>query len=105
MVAHNTVWSTQAPFSSIEWRFDATSVRIENNVSSHNHRERTPGIATLVGNLDNGDPAWFVDADGGDLHLSGADPVDGAVSTPATPDHDLEGTIRDATPDVGAYER
>lgn len=37
---HNTVASTQAPFSSIEWRFDNTDVEIVNNLVSHNLRDR-----------------------------------------------------------------
>ncbi|MEZ4592968.1 MAG: right-handed parallel beta-helix repeat-containing protein [Chloroflexota bacterium] len=40
-IFHNTVVSTQAPFSSIEWRFDKTELR--NNLVSHNLRDRGTG--------------------------------------------------------------
>lgn len=109
VVAHNTVWSTDVPFSSIEWRFDATSAEIRNNLASHNLRERTPYIATVEGNFEYADAAWFVDANGGDLHVvSGADPVDTSVATgdPAIDQgFDHEGDLRtDGSPDAGADE-
>jgi hypothetical protein len=37
---HNSVISTQAPFSSIEWRYPNTSVDLVNNLVSHNLRPR-----------------------------------------------------------------
>ncbi len=49
---HNTVASTQPPFSSIEWRFSLTDVDIVNNLVSHNLRDRG-GTARLSGNLQN----------------------------------------------------
>ncbi len=39
-IFNNTVVSTQAPFSSIEWRFDNTDIELRNNLVSHNLRDR-----------------------------------------------------------------
>jgi len=50
------------------------------------------------------DPA-FVSADGGDFHLAGSSPAIDAGSSQHSPATDLEGTARDAAPDIGAYER
>ncbi len=50
-VLHNTVVSTQPPFSSIEWRYPNTQAEITNNLVSHNLRERDGASAGLAGNL------------------------------------------------------
>ncbi len=106
-VVHNTVFSTQAPFSSIEWRFDPTSAYIANNIVSHNLMERTPGIATLESNLDGADSTWFVDASNANLHLDAAAPAvnAGAVLTAGMCETDIDQEPRsDGSPDVGADE-
>jgi hypothetical protein len=101
VVAHNTVYSTQAPFSSIEWRFEATNATVTNNLVSHNLRERTPGTGTLAGNLEGATAADFVGAR--DMHLvAGSAAVDAGVASPVT--QDVDGDPRDTTPDVGADE-
>jgi hypothetical protein len=69
-VLHNTVASTGAPFSSIEWRWPNTNVEITNNLVSHNLRERDGATASLAGNLENAPLSLFVDGAGGDLHLA-----------------------------------
>jgi hypothetical protein len=68
-VLHNTVAATQAPFSSIEWRFDATDADIINNLTTHQLMDRG-GTARLSGNLQNQPLSLFVDGSGGDLHLA-----------------------------------
>jgi len=107
-VVHNTVASTQAPFSSIEWRFDHTDVEITNNLVSHNLRDRG-GAAHLSGNLEDHPLSAFVDAQGGDLHLvAGANAaIDQGVTVPTgLCDDDFDGDPRPIgpAPDVGADE-
>jgi hypothetical protein len=67
---HNSVASTQAPFSSIEWRFANTQAEIYNNLVSHNLRARDGAAATLGGNLENAPSDYFSDIPIGDLHLT-----------------------------------
>jgi hypothetical protein len=107
-MVHNTVASTEAPYSSIEWRFSQTTARIINNLVTHNLRERDGATAQLVSNLENADAALFVDLASADLHLvPGADPAidqgdpEGAALAPT----DFDGDARDDTPDLGADER
>jgi hypothetical protein len=102
-VLHNTIVSTQAPFSSIEWRFDHTLAEITNNLVSHNLRERG-GQAELLGNLEGAPPTLFVDATGGDLHLradAGAAIDQGSSLPSGACDEDIDG---DARPSAGGYD-
>ncbi|MBN2723347.1 MAG: hypothetical protein JXR95_04680 [Deltaproteobacteria bacterium] len=69
-IVHNTVASTQAPFSSIEWRWDETLVFIYNNLVTHNLRDRG-GSATLEGNTENAEMQCFTSISDADLHISG----------------------------------
>ena len=106
-VVHDTVASTSAPFSSIEWRFSDTLVTVANDLVSHNLRARDSAQATLAGNLESAPLAWFADVAAGDLHLAGASlpPVGGGVALPpAVAGDDFDGQPRDAAPDVGADE-
>lgn len=102
-VLHNTVASTQAPFSSIEWRWWNTNVDITNNLVTHNLRDRG-GTATLAGNLDHQPLSLFVDGTGGDLHLAetAGEAIDKGTSAGVATD--IDGEARDAAPDVGADE-
>jgi uncharacterized repeat protein (TIGR01451 family) len=103
-VLHNTVASTQAPFSSIEWRFPNTSAGITNNLVTHNLRPRDDAVATLAGNLDQASLSLFVDGSSGDLHLaSGAtEAIDRGVSIAAgLCDEDIDG---DPRPWGGGYD-
>ena len=107
-VVHNTVFSTQAPFASIEWRFDGTSGHIANNLLSHPMRERTADTATVGTNKEDATAADFVDAAGGDLHLAaGSTAVDaGDVLDGGPAPSDIDGEDRiDGAPDLGADER
>jgi hypothetical protein len=105
-VLHNTVVSTQAPFSSIEWRFGNTDVDLVNNLVSHNLRDRG-GSATLEGNVTGASLALFVDGEGGDLHLAStaAAAIDQVIAPLDAPD-DIDGDSRPVGPtsDVGADE-
>jgi hypothetical protein len=105
-VVHNTVASTQAPFSSIEWRFDHTDVDLVNNLVSHNLRDRG-GSATLAGNVTDAPLNLFVDGPGGDLHLASTATaaIDLVAAPPDAPD-DIDGDLRPVGPasDVGADE-
>ena len=107
-VLHNTVYSSQAPFSSIEWRFDDTDAHILNNLVSHNLRDRG-GAARLDGNLSGATAGMFVDAAAGDLHLvAGASAaIDQGVDLAAgLCDDDIDGDARPlgGARDVGADE-
>ena len=103
---HNTVASTLAPFSSIEWRFDHTEASILNNLVTHNLRDRG-GTAVVSGNLDNQPLSHFVNVAHGDLHLqaSATAAIDQAVSLTAVTD-DVDGHRRPVgpAPDIGADE-
>ncbi len=104
-VVHNTVASSQAPFSGIEWRFSNTLVEVKNNLLSHNLRDRG-GTAELAGNIENAPLDWFTDVAAGDLHLNAAaGAVDAGVTLePGLCDSDIDGQPRDLRPDVGADE-
>ena len=107
--SHNTVYSTQPPFSSIEWRWAGNAGRIANNLVSHNLRARDGATATVAGNIPNGPATLVVDLPGsGDLHLrvDAAAAIDhGVVLPPGTVDGDIDLDPRDAAPDVGADEQ
>ena len=105
-VFHNSVFSSQPPFSSIEWRFDNTRVEVKNNLLSHNLRDRG-GQAELAANIENAPSTWFVDPASGDLHLlngSGAENSGVELPQDACP-QDFDGQLRGIPPDVGADER
>jgi len=105
-VLHNTVYATQAPFASIEWRFPNTDARIANNLVSHPMRERSDAVAELVSNREDATAVEFVDAAGWDLHLAaGAAAIDAGTPDSAVFD-DVDAEPRtDAAPDLGADER
>lgn len=107
-VLHNTVASTEAPFSSIEWRFDNTYVTLTNNLATHNLMDRG-GTAVRAGNVANMPLSLFVGGYLGDLHLlRRADrAVDRGVFVEAgLCDADIDGDSRPhgPAPDAGADE-
>jgi len=60
------------------------------------------GDTTGTGNI-SADPK-FVDAANGDYHLGVGSPCVDKGTSVGAPTHDIEGTLRDAAPDMGAYE-
>jgi hypothetical protein len=106
-VFHNTVASTAAPFSSIEWRFSNTDAEITNNLVTHNLMERDSASAVQVGNLEYQPLSLFIDGSGGDLHLASTATVAiDRVSAPPGVTDDIDGDARPigAASDVGADE-
>ena len=107
-VLHNTVASTQAPFSSIEWRFPNTDVSLINNLVTHNLRERDGATALQQNNLSGQPLTLFVgNGTGGDLHLkSSATAAINKVPVPADAPEDIDGDHRPAgaLADIGADE-
>jgi hypothetical protein len=106
-VSHNSIFSTQPPFSSIEWRFDNTQAEITNNLTSSLLRERDGASAVLSGNVTDAVSGWFVNALGGDLHLaaSASAAIDSVALLPAV-SGDIDGDPRPVgvRADVGADE-
>jgi hypothetical protein len=105
-ILHNTVASTQAPFSSIEWRYDNTDIDVINNLVTHNLRDRG-GDAYLEGNLTGAPLSLFADGAGGDLHLaSTAGVAIDQVTAPTDVPDDVDGDLRPigSASDVGADE-
>jgi hypothetical protein len=107
-VLHNTVYSTQAPFSSIEWRFGNTVVDVRNNLVSHNLRDRG-GTDTQAGNLQSAPAAMFRNVASGDLRLKhGATAAidQGAPVSGGLANDDIDGDTRPigAARDIGADE-
>ena len=107
-VLHNTIVSTQDPFSSIEWRFDHTDADVVNNLVSYRLLDRG-GSARLSGNLEYQPLSLFVDGPAGDLHLraTAVQAIDHGVSTVLPLCHeDMDGDPRPIgpAPDVGADE-
>jgi hypothetical protein len=108
-VLHNTVASTQAPFSSIEWRFSGTSVDLFNNLVTHNLRARDSATSNQGGNLENAPLSLFVNAAAGDLHLAStaSQAIDkGVALAGGMCDDDIDGEARPIGParDIGADE-
>lgn len=103
-VAHNTVASSQAPFSSIEWRFAMTSARVVNNLVTHNLRPRNDATAELLGNAENVGLESFQDFANHDLrlndsNLTGVGHELGAELAPT----DFDGNPRSDSPNIGAF--
>lgn len=106
-VVHNTVVSTAAPFSSIEWRWGNTLVGVTNDLVSHNLRPRDGAQANLAGNIQDAPTTWFRSVAEGDLHLrTGTLPPIGAGAAvgPGIADGDVDLQPRTPPRDVGADE-
>jgi hypothetical protein len=106
---HNSVVSTQAPFSSIEWRFPDTTAEITNNLTSHRLLERDGASAVLVSNLDNAPLSLFSAPLLGDLHLrsdAGLAIDQGSPVAFGLADDDFDGNLRPPGlgRDIGADE-
>jgi len=108
VVAHNTVAFADAPYTCIEWREAVTTVRVINNLVSHNLMARDGATAWEAGNVTDALSSTFVDLASGDLHLTaGAVKAldQGAVVEPSVCSDDIDGQPRTGQPDVGADER
>ena len=110
-VLHNTVASTQAPFSSIEWRFPNTDVAVINNLVtplSATLRTRDGATALQQNNLSGQPLTLFVgNGTGGELHLkTSATAAINKVTAPADAADDIDGDHRPAgtQADIGADE-
>lgn len=105
VVAHNSVASMEAPFSSIEWRFSDTDATLYNNLVSHSLRERGGATAVQEGNIEDAPLTDWVDVATHDLSLAGdatAIGQGGPLGAAAAPT-DYDGDARPAAaPDVGA---
>lgn len=107
-IVHNTVLSTGPLFSSIEWRFAGSQgVKVSNNLCSHPLREREDASAVQLNNIDNVGLEAFVDGAAGDLHLQAGATMavdQGAVLPAGSCEADIDGDLRDSSPDIGADE-
>ncbi len=108
-VIHNSIGTTGAPFTGIEWRFAETSVTVVNNLVTARILARDGNPTSIeAGNLASAAPSLFADVGGGDLHLApGASAAidQGATGYEAVTGLDLDGETRTSAPDVGADER
>ena len=104
-VFHNTVFSADDPFSSIEYRW-VESIEILNNLVSQQIVERDGVKESNIGyNLPAAGADFFVDVQNGDLHLADGDlsAVDGAIPLEDA-GVDIDGEVREGFPDIGADE-
>lgn len=109
-VYHNTIYSVEAPFSGIEYRFPDARVIIKNNLLGHKLVKRDNAVAEVGGNYENAGAAVFMDAAKGDLRLASGSflalLLDKGVALPEGKSGlDADGKVRIGLPDVGAYER
>lgn len=108
-VYHNTVWSGDAPFSSIEYRFPNTRATLRNNLVSQKVMKRDNAVGTLSNNLEYAPSSSFANAAAGDLHLASGTLsaiVDkGAALAAGKAGVDMDEQARTGTPDIGADER
>jgi len=86
----------------------ATGVEVLNNLLDAAIQPRDGALPTVAGNLGDAVPSWFVDMDGGDLHLApDALPALDQVTRLTDAMDDFDGQVRPADPgqaDIGADE-
>jgi len=112
-VLHNTIVSPAAgeTYHDIEYRFAGTIAHLANNLLFQAPASRDGGqadAAYLASNALYASAADFVDASGGDLHLSAtaAPPAGASIAGLGLCDVDADGKPRSlASPTVGAFER
>lgn len=109
VVAHNTVFSTQAPFASLDVRFPHTNPILANNLLSHGVKLRD-GAAPVAdqGTVEMAPASLFVSPATGDLHLApgAAQAIDQAATVPgAAVSDDIDGQPRSGQLDIGADEQ
>jgi hypothetical protein len=107
-VLNNTVVLSGTYPNAIEYRFPATTgVEIRFNLADTAGQQRDGASGVASGNVTTAQPGWFVDATGGDLHLTAAAiaAIDRAAPHPdVTRDYDQEVRPAGAAPDIGANE-
>jgi len=108
-ILHNSVYTANPgkTFSSIEWRFPNTQAVVLNNLVNTPMRPRDGASGALSGNLENAQAGWFINAAGGDLHLSraAASAINKVASPPdVTGDIDTNSRPFGAASDIGADE-
>ena len=113
---HNTMWGPESGVTnmnlvSIAASYTGTQALVKNNVVSGPEEDGTARVydpaeaarITASNNLVSSDSPTFVDAPNGNFRLpSGADQIDAGTAVPVY--RDFAGTVRDASPDIGAYE-
>lgn len=108
-VLHNTALTVGRYPNAVEVRYQgATGVEVLNNLLDAAIQPRDGAMPAVSGNLGNAVPSWFVDVDGGDLHLApDAVPVLDQVTRLADAMDDFDGQVRPADSgqaDIGADE-
>jgi hypothetical protein len=106
-VYNNTVLLNGTFAWNIEYRFSVTSADIRYNLSDGPVQARDSAMGTVIGNVTNAQPSWFVNAAAADLHLlpAATAAIDQAAPLAAVPD-DYDGAARPIgpAPDIGADE-
>ncbi len=106
VVAHNTVVFTDANAypNAIEYRWGETSnLTLHGNLTNLGITPRDGATATETDEVTDAAPAWFVDAEAGDLHLTDCALAGTAARDPAVPD-DFDGDPRSDPTVPGADE-
>jgi hypothetical protein len=107
-ILHNTVINLVTVYSSIEFRYEDTTVSVANNLVTDRLYAREGGVGQLLGNLEYAPVDLIVDPLTPDLHLrdTATDAIDRGLPLTTMPvDDDVDGQPRDALPDIGADER
>ena len=105
---HNTVYSAGSnQTSSMEIRFSGTkNAKIYNNLLSHSIKTRDNATGDIQGNLENSPNSIYVNALSGDLHIIANAPsvINQGYTQYDQIGFDIDGDIRDSSPDIGADE-
>ena len=109
-VVHNTIMSSGSNYAAIDARFAGTNNnKIINNLMSHSIQIRNGAVDNdLRSNLENISTDIVVDISNADLHLStpnASQAIDkGVLLDAGMSDFDIDGGLRDNSPDIGADE-
>lgn len=104
-VYHNTVLTNGTYPNAIEYRFPSTTgTDIKNNLLDAAIRARNGASGTAVSNVTDATSSLFVNASEGDLHLLSTASVINQGIFIAGATLDIDGQLRDASPDLGADE-
>lgn len=101
-VYNNTVILQNGYPNAIEYRWSSTTgVKIYNNLTNAQIRQRDGGSAQLISNITDAAATSFVNLAAGDLHLTASSPAIDAGTTIASVTRDFDGQPR---PQGGAYD-